>query len=165
MVAAAQPIQLECQNVTRPLCGRGRTASTRSPAAAIYAEMTLGVIILPVGSLMFWGLTSRGSSVDVRMRRRLINSMNGGMFSRGNGQKTAAHWQEYPGLATRTGQTPMVCFPPWLSADWIGVAITRTWTRLDASGGCGPRIRDIEPQRYCSCHSDISKLVKNFEPS
>ena len=43
----------------------------------MYAEMTLGVITLLVGSLMHRGSTSRGSSDTVRTRRRLINSGNG----------------------------------------------------------------------------------------
>ena len=60
------------------------TASTRSPAASIYAEITLGVIILLVGSLILSRLTSRGSRVSVRMRRRLMSSVN-----RQNGQSVA----------------------------------------------------------------------------
>jgi hypothetical protein len=80
----------------------GRTASTRSPAAAIYAETTLGVIILLVGSFMLFGSTSRGSSVDVRMRRRLISSVNEEeCFRRGDGKEIEAYWQEFPGLASR----------------------------------------------------------------
>jgi hypothetical protein len=53
------------------------TASTRSPAALAYAEMTLGVIILLVGSLILSWSTSRGSRVTVRMRKRLMSSVNG----------------------------------------------------------------------------------------
>src|SRR5713226_74941 len=43
--------------------------------------MTLGVIILLVGSLILSRLTSRGSRVSVRMRRRLMSSVNGRMVN------------------------------------------------------------------------------------
>ncbi len=63
--------------LTRRLREELHTASTRSPAALVYAEITLGVIILPVGSLILSRLTSRGSRVSVRIRRRLMSSVNG----------------------------------------------------------------------------------------
>ncbi len=57
------------------------TASTRSPATSVYAEITLGVIILLVGSLILSRSTSRGSRVSVRMRRRLMSSANSRMVN------------------------------------------------------------------------------------
>jgi hypothetical protein len=70
------------------------TASTRSPAALVYAVMTLGVIILLVGSLILPGSTSRGSRVTVRMRRRLMSSVYGTMV---NPQRTARSRPERTG--------------------------------------------------------------------
>lgn len=50
------------------------TASTKSPAAALKAEMTCGVITLLVGSLILSGSTSTGSRVNVKARRRFTSS-------------------------------------------------------------------------------------------
>lgn len=52
----------------------GHTASTKSPAAATYAEMTRGVMILLVGSLMLSASASTGSKVTVKIRRRATSS-------------------------------------------------------------------------------------------
>jgi hypothetical protein len=57
------------------------TASTRFPAALVYAEITSGVIILLVGSFILSRSTSKGSRVSVRMRRRLMSSVKSRMVN------------------------------------------------------------------------------------
>jgi hypothetical protein len=53
------------------------TASTKSPAAAVYAEMTGGVMMRPIGSLRASGATSSGSNSSVKARRRFTRPSTG----------------------------------------------------------------------------------------
>ena len=85
------------------------TASRKSPAAALYAETTCGVIILLVGSLIVSSSTSTGKRVKVRARSLFTSSADVLIgIDRGKGLTCLIEYQEMVEQTVSKSKRPLL---------------------------------------------------------